>query len=221
MADNFEKDYYLILSADIKTYPLIYEDCDRLTCSYINRKGESCARAKDCPAFIRQKKKVNNPQKIIMDFETCISQKPVIYADYYMPMPYSLETFAVSQKLYTVLSSMEISGIQLIPVSLMENNVIKYDNFWYVHIYNNLNVLDKEKSRFFTIGNVEASRKILEIKFLTEKLNKIHLEKRLIFRLNYTPGYIIIHKSIVQKLTALNPIGVQFIKISDYQHPQK
>jgi hypothetical protein len=211
----FEDDYYLVLSSDVQKYPLIYEDCDRLSCP--QPKGTECEKIPDCPAYFYQESEVENPERRIMDFINVVGQKEILYADVYMALQPSDGTFVISNKLYTILAGMDIHGVQFVPVTLMENNVEKYTDFWYVHIYNLLAVLDSRKSSFQITNGVKICNNLLKIKFDEEKMMKIDLSNRLVFKLLGKKGYFILHKSIVEEILPSNPIGVKFIKISQYE----
>jgi hypothetical protein len=214
---NFEDEYYLLYPSDHKNYPLIYEDCRKLTCSY--EKYEDCQKVPDCPAYFRIKEKIENPQPFIMDFYTAFTEKKAIYADCYMAQSLSGSSFVVSPKLYAILHGLNIEGIQFIPVILMEDNKIKYADFMYVHTYNFLSVLSVKNSRFQVFHRALSSNNLLEIKFNAKKLGKILLENRLIFRFPLLRSYFIFHVSVVEKIMSANPIGFQFIKISDINMP--
>jgi len=214
---TFENEYYLLYPSDISEYPLIYEDCHRVTCSRDNYKN--CDTVPDCPAYCKKKVKVENPRPLIFDFFTDFAKKPVIYADCYMALSLSGSSFVVSPKLYTILHGMEIKGIQFIPATLLEYNEVKYTDFWYVHTYNFLPVLSVKNSRYQEHNGNKIRNNLLEIKFSNKKLGKIDLDNRLIFRFPMERSYFIFHVSVVEKITAVNPTGIQFIKISDIDMP--
>jgi hypothetical protein len=214
---NFEDEYYLLYPSDIKTYPLIFEDCHRVTCSY--EKYQNCGKVPDCPAYYMKKGKIENPQPFVLDFFTAFTKKPVEYADCYMAMSLSGSSFVVSPKLHTILHGLNIEGIQFIPVTLMEDNEVKFTDFIYVHTYNFLSVLSVSKSRYQKLNRVKNRNNLLEIKFDNKKLGKINLENRLIFRFPLQRSYFIFHVSVVEKIISANPTGFQFIKISDVNMP--
>jgi len=189
-----ENEYYLLLPTDLHTYPLIYEDCHRFTCNYEQYKD--CDKVPDCPAISKKKVKIENPQPFVMDFFTLITKKPVIYADIYLTLSLSKSNFAVSPKLHNVLASLNIEGIQFIPVKLMEDNKVKYTDFWYVNIYNYLSVLSARNSVFEKVNGRKISNNILQIKFDNKKMGEIPLEKRLIFKLPMERNYFLIHESV-------------------------
>jgi len=214
---NYEDEYYLLYPSDITIYPLIYEECRRLPCSY--EKYKDCEKTPDCHALYMKKRKIDNPQRTTMDFITTYTNKPVIYADCYMPLSLSGSSFVVSSKLYGILYDMHIEGIQLIPAVLLEDNNIKYIDFVYVHTFNFLPVLSFTKSRFQMSKGKRIRNNILEIGFLTSRMNKINLDNRLIFRFPINRNYFIFHFSVVDKLLAVNPVGLQFVKISEVNFP--
>jgi hypothetical protein len=195
----------------------VYEDCKKLTCSVANI--DECEKVPDCPAYSAKTKEIENPAPFVMDFITDVSKKAAVYADCYLPSSLSHSSFVVSPKWYDILLPLNIPGIQFIPVCLFENNIAKYTDFWYVHTYNFLPVLSVKKSRHQVIDNVTNQNNLLEIKFNARQMNKIDLENRLIFRFPNLRNYFLFHNSVADKLISANPIGVQFIKISDYSLP--
>jgi hypothetical protein len=214
---NFEKEYYLLYPSDIATFPLIYEDCKKLVCS-IDSYGK-CEKFPACPAYYKKTKKIENPAPFVMDFFTTVSKKEAVYADCYLPLSLSQSSFAVSPKLHDILLPLNIAGIQLIPVYLLEDGTAKYTDFWYVHTYNFLPVLSVKKSRYQEVNNRAIKTNLLEIKFNSRQMNKITLENRLIFRLPLARNYFLFHSSVAEELLSADPIGIQFIKVSDYSLP--
>jgi hypothetical protein len=217
MPNNFEDEYFLLYPSDIDTYPLIYEDCHRLTCS--RKKYKDCKQVPDCSAYFKKRIKIENPRPIVLDFFTAFTKKKVIFADCYMALSLTNSSFVVSPKLYSVLHSLNIEGIQLIPATLLEDNETKYTDFWYAHTYNFLRVLSPQKCRYQVFHGIENRNNLLEIKFNTTKLKKINLENRLIFRFPLIRSYFIFHYSVVEKIIAVNPVGFQFIQLNDYNLP--
>jgi hypothetical protein len=206
----FEDDYFLLYPCDVETFPIIYENCDRLTCSY--KRYKDCDKTPDCQAYFKKKTKIENPRPFIMDFLTDDTKIPVIYADIYLPIPLSGSSFVVSPKIYNILNPLNIEGIQFIPVTLMDNNEVKYNDFWYIHVYNYLSVLS-EKSVYQEVNGIKIKNNILQIKFNAGKLQKIPLENRLIFKLPSDRNYFLFHKTVVEKI--VDPVGVLFYKVSD------
>ena len=215
---NFEDEYYLLSPSDIRIYPLIYEDCKKQVCSI--DEYDKCENVPDCPAYYIKKNKIVNPQPVEIDFLTVYCNNKVEYADCYMGLSLSGSSFVVSPKLYRILQSLGIAGIQFIPVTLVEKDEVIYTDFIYVHCFNFLPILSVKNSKYQTSEKGrKISNNLLQIKFNSKQLNKIKLENRLIFRFPLARSYFIIHISVVEKLLSVNPIGVQFVKISDIDFP--
>jgi hypothetical protein len=213
----FEDEYYLLSSSDLLEYPLIYEDCHQYPCS--RDQYDDCEKVPDCPAWYMEKEKVKNPQPFVLNFITDFTKKKVKYADCYFPFSISGNSFVVSPKLYDILQSQKIAGIQFIPVILLEGHEVKYTDFRYVHIYNILPVLSEKNSRCQVIDRVKVSNNLLQIKFASNKMAKIKLENRLIFKFPLKRSYYIFHTSIVEKINSINPVGLDFIQISQINLP--
>jgi len=214
---KFENEYYLLYYKSLDDYPLINEDCKRIICKY--KKRRNCDNVKDCPAYTRNIKKIENPKPFILDLtymDSYFNKKKVVYADCYMDISLSPCSFVVSPKLYEVLHGIDLEGIQFIPVILMEDDEMKYNDFWYVNLYNVLDVLSVKNCKFQVFYGMLSDKNLLEIKFDSKKMKEISLEKRLIFRLSLGRSYFIFHESIVEKIMSINPVGFEFIKISDY-----
>jgi len=214
---NFEDEYYLLSPSDITNYPLIYENCRQFTCSY--EKYKDCEKVPDCPALYRKKERIDNPEPFILNFITDFTKKEVIYADCYMGLSISGSSFVVSPKLYDILHTLNIAGIQFIPVILLEGHEVKYTDFWYVHTYNFLPVLSVKNSRFQSTDKTKIRNNLLKIRFNSKKLSSIKLENRLIFRFPMQRSYFIFHVSIVDKIKTINPVGFDFVQISKINFP--
>jgi len=214
----YEKEYYLLSTSSLEDYPLAYEECRRLPACPIEPKID-CNTHPDCPAYTNKLVKIDDPLPIFVDFVTDITKKEVIYADCYMYYTLSRFTFVVSPKLYKILSGMNIEGIQLIPAILLEDNYVKYVDFFYVHIYNVLPVLSVKRSRYQERRGVKISNNLLQIKFNARRMKAIPLENRLIFRLPLDRSYFFFHVSVVEKIMSVNPVGFDFLKVSDISAP--
>jgi hypothetical protein len=188
-----EFDYYLIERKGDKAYPLIAGTSGSAhTYEYLEKRGEY----------------IENPQKMEFSFCKPIPRKPVI-GDYF-----SETESVVSEKIKNVLESMHIKGIQLIPAKVESNKGDIYENFYYIHIYNIIEAMDKENSKFeyeyemYYIDSFTLDNKVLE---------KIPLEERLVFKLKEDITMKLYHKSVADAIMATNPEGVQFIKVEDWR----
>jgi hypothetical protein len=154
-----------------------------------------------------------------MDFITTFTKNKIAHADCYIPFSLSRSSFVVSQKIYKILLPLNIVGIQFIPTILYDNDIAIYNDFMYVHTHNFLSVLSVKNSRFQEINGRKISSNLLQIKFNTRRMKTIPLENRLIFRFPMNRNYFFFHTSVAEKIMSANPVGFQFIKISDLNFP--
>jgi hypothetical protein len=129
-----------------------------------------------------------------------------------------LELNVVSEKVYEVLSPMKVKGMQLIPVTIYNSDNKKtYDKFYYLHVYNRLECIDKNNS----IYHYDIDHGFCDIKKIIlkdDKLSKVPLDERLIFK-SLEPILLknLFHKSVVDKLLAAEPKGIRFVNIKDHK----
>jgi hypothetical protein len=117
-------------------------------------------------------------------------------------MPNIVDCFAyggnmvISEKLYSVLSSLNIDGIQPISATIFDpKNKMKYDGYYWLHIYNSINCLDMGKA-IYTKDMIGGVRMINKMVLDETALSAIPLEKRMVFRLGEHGGFQLFHKSI-------------------------
>jgi hypothetical protein len=122
----------------------------------------------------------------------------------------------ISEKIIDIVKPLNIYQVQLVPavISNPRNNEIY--NYYYLHIYNYINCLDKNKSVFEGDEELETVNIIEKMVLDTTVLAKIPLEERLIFRLGELYTHQLFHKSIVDKIMESKPSGIRFVKVEDY-----
>ncbi|GHU05788.1 hypothetical protein FACS1894158_09820 [Betaproteobacteria bacterium] len=189
-----EFDYYVIERAGDKAYPLLKaDDNSEHTEEYI---------------YDNKENEISNPKVMEFAFGKPYPRKPII-GDY-LSQPDSI----VSEKIKNVLAPLKIKGIQLIPATVTSNKGEVYEGYYYIHIYHLIAAMDRENSKYeqdddyFSIDRFNLDTKILE---------KIPLKERLIFRLEEGETIMLYHKSIVDAIVAVNPTGVQFIKVENWR----
>ena len=119
--------------------------------------------------------------------------------------PYSV----VSKKVYDVLCQINIDNIQYIPATIIGKKEEHYENYYYIHICNYLSVMDMEKS-VYKWNKITKTAEIEKLYLDKIILERIPLEKRLIFKLKENEVFEIFHKSIVDKVMETNPEGLHF-----------
>lgn len=120
-----------------------------------------------------------------------------------------------SEKLSTLISSFNISGIQLIPAELMKLGKVYNGTdvrYFVLHAYRKIMCLDKEASDAeFRMGILDVKKLVLDKKALKD----IPLEDRLLFTLEEDVTYQMFHKSLVDKILEIDPINVRFVRLED------
>jgi hypothetical protein len=121
-----------------------------------------------------------------------------------------------SQKVFDVLSPMQLEGVQLVPAIITGNNGEEYKNYWILHTYKQIECFDKEKS-IYKIGAFTKRWSCEKKVYLNkEALAEIPLEKRLLFVSKETSRFELYHKSIVDAIMAVNPEGLTFIPVEEW-----
>ena len=82
-----------------------------------------------------------------------------------------------------------------------------------MHCYNEIEAVDLEKSVYRKPGILMF---IDKFELDEEKLSKIPLEKRLIFRLDESTDIYLFHQSIVDEINKLNPVGIHFTRVDEW-----
>jgi hypothetical protein len=127
----------------------------------------------------------------------------------------------LSKRIAAAMQEMNMEGVQFLPTRLTMPKGEIIEDYICVLVDNNTYVaLDKEKSVytkdddddedmvFYTVEKVVLDRKVLA---------KIPLSKSLAFRLKESPGDYLYHESVIEKIQALNPTGVFFVDVEEYE----
>lgn len=161
------------------------------------------------PSYLYMGEKIENPQDKILKYKIGGYQigKPLM-GDY-LPSPRTI----FSDKVYNVLSPLNIKTIQFIPaeIEISESNV--YKNYWGLSILKRIKCLDVEKSKLH-ISDSGISN-IKKVVLDQEVLKEIPLEERLIFQLE-EHIYDLFHESIVDEIKLAEPEGIQFLNFEDF-----
>jgi len=124
---------------------------------------------------------------------------------------------AVSKKVYDVLEQMNISKLQLIPAEIKDpKNKTVYKDYHFLHIYNRVECMDKDESIFEFDDFANQVEEIEKLVLDKNKLSEIPLNERLVFRLKEEYTFQLFHKSVADAIMAINPEGIRFVKVEDY-----
>ena len=114
------------------------------------------------------------------------------------------------KRIADVMQSMNMEGVQFFPAEIDDTKGNIHDNYVCVIVDDNTYELaDKERS----VSTSDGKKMIID----REKLSEIPLNKRLGMRLREAPGYYLYHQSVVDAIMALEPTGMYFQDIEDYE----
>lgn len=160
--------------------------------------------------FLSRTEPVNTDLPIKLTFNSPIPRKPIMM-DYHS-MPHSV----VSKKIYDVLDSLNIYGVEYLPAVVRDSKTDDlHSDYFIIHVCNRISCLDMNKSEYSMSKVLNSVSQIDKLVLDKEILSNIPLEKRLIFLLKEGVSKKIYHKSIVDAIMATNPEGVVFSKIED------
>ena len=146
---------------------------------------------------------------VYLEFNSPIPRKPVM-ADFLS----GSETI-VSKRIADAMQQLNMDGVQFIPTKLTDTKGNVTEDYVCIVVDNNTyEALDKEESDYI---KGKYSYDIEKIVLDREMLGEIPLSKRLGFRLKEAPGYSLYHQSVVDVIMALEPTGVYFQNIEDYE----
>ncbi|WP_199610817.1 imm11 family protein [Flocculibacter collagenilyticus] len=133
-------------------------------------------------------------------------------------------TPVITTKLRDKIKHIDFKVMQLYPSVYIDDMEKWHENYWCMNFWEEVDYWDKEKSKLS-----KTSREALELdpdeiiisiyKYVldVEKLDKVPLAERLIFKMDRGMGYIFIHQSIADILMAENPTGIKLVKVSDFE----
>ena len=108
-----------------------------------------------------------------------------------------------------------INGVQLIPATITGKDNVLYEDYFYLHIYNIYELLDRDLSVYDWDDFIEQAEDIEKI-VISKNIEKIPLKERLIFKLKEDPTFEFYHKSVVDAIMTTNPEGISFTKVEDW-----
>lgn len=123
----------------------------------------------------------------------------------------------VTKKIANVMLAMNMEGVRIVPIELSDRKGGYIDDYYCIYVDDNtFEALDKKKSDYkydekcnmYFINKYVLDREVLK---------KIPLNKRLGWRLLEEPGIYLYHKSVIDEIKKLNPTGVEFINIEEYE----
>jgi hypothetical protein len=120
-----------------------------------------------------------------------------------------------TKRITDVMQAMNMEGVRFFSAEIDDTKGRTYDNYVCVFAEDNTyELMDKEKSEYTYRNDLYRIPKLVIDR---EKLNEIPLNKRLCMHLAEAPGYCLYHQSVVDAVMALEPTGMYFQDIEDYE----
>lgn len=134
-----------------------------------------------------------------------VPRNPIMVDHHELPQP------VFSPRIKEALEPLNVHGVQFIPADVM----VKAEDvrpYWIAYVYNWIACMDRQLSTFKMTSHgliLSLPKLVLDEKVLQE----IPLERRSVFRLKETPSTHVFHESMVEKVLALQPEGLRFIRV--------
>ena len=122
-----------------------------------------------------------------------------------------------SKKIYDILKDVAIKDFKLIPTIIRGKKDEEYTDYWATNIYRDFAFLDKDKSKFSRIDSSGRWKMIKSMVINQELISQVPLEERLIYVGKESSAYVYYHKSIVDLIMSINPTGVRFISVEEWE----
>jgi len=197
---ELEFDYYLPIEDNDGDTPLLMND------DSIDPKGTF---------YILRNELVADGHITYLTFREPVMAKPDLNTDYL-----KMDTSSVfSKKIYNALIKNSIKGLQLVPVLIRDKKNEEHDGFFIANIYQRYFSFDQEKTEFWEIDeDTEAWLDIEKIVLNRNLLSEIPLKDRLVFESKEHPSFTLYHKSIVDIIMSVNPKGINFIPVEEWNN---
>jgi hypothetical protein len=120
-----------------------------------------------------------------------------------------------SKRITDVMKSFGMEGVDFHSSRISDTKGTVYDNYVCVETWDNIyELMDKKLSKYHYEHLTYSFSKLV---INREELSKIPLNKRLCMRIREAPGYTLYHQSVVDAIMALEPTGMYFQDIENYE----
>jgi len=145
---------------------------------------------------------------IKLAFNSPIPKEPVM-ADFL-----SAPKVVISKRIAELMKKLDMEGVQFIPTILTDEKGDSTETYLCVLLENNIYpAMDKKQSDYiFQNECYTINRFILD----KDILSNIPLKQRLGFCLQEAPGYSLFHKTVIDAISNIEPTGVYFKNIEEY-----
>lgn len=145
---------------------------------------------------------------IKLEFKNPIPKEPVM-ADFL-----SAPKVILSKQVTDLMQQLDMEGVKFIPTLLTDDKGNTNETYICVVPENNTYaVMDKKRSEYILENECYTISKFVLDK---DTLRNIPLNKRLGFCLEEAPGYSLFHKTVIDAIMRIQPTGVNFNNIEEY-----
>jgi len=120
----------------------------------------------------------------------------------------------LSKKIADILRGLNLYNVDYLNASLTDKKSNTNYDYYVLHIRNHIECLDKERSSW--TPPAYDPNEVMDIKSMCldlDRLEKVPLEKRLLFRLKESITYILYHESLVDAIIKANPTNMRFVSV--------
>jgi hypothetical protein len=191
-----EFDYYLIESEGSYTSPALVEDDEF-----------------DDVDYLYDMEMASDDTISHLTFRPPLPQKPQMIDYHFVNGGWQV----YSKKIYDVLKTKDIIGLQLVPAIIRGKKNEEYTDYWIANVHQEYAFLDENMSK--RKGSIDSYGRwgmVLKMVLNKDLISNTPLENRLIFVTKESGSYILYHKSIVDLIMSANPIGLKFISIDKW-----
>lgn len=124
----------------------------------------------------------------------------------------------VSKRIVDALLPLDLHGVQFIPAKVRNPSdpFSEPRDYWFIHVWNRIHCLDKEKSEL-EIDEVDGRIWGIEKLVLNEKtLGMFELRKRMMFELAEKTSVLLVHQRVKDAIESVHPKGVRFFEAAQW-----
>jgi len=192
---TLDTEYYVLESENNEHYPLLGIDSESTV-------GKA--------TFYRPEPvKLEDDDHLVFAMDAPIPEQPQLSSYLVTPCP------VIDEKLKQVLESVMIAGSQYFPASVRFDGRL-HDHYYFWHVYLEISCLHKERSEYEWDEDDPDFYMVDKISLDETILNRISESGRWVFRLKESINRILVHESVVEKVMAINPTGIRFIRVDEW-----
>lgn len=183
---TMQTDYFVVMRAGPSSYPLLEWD----------EFGPNLSR----PAPVQLTRPVQ------LRLGKPVPRNPIMVDYHSLPRP------VVSERLKDVLEALDLHGLQCIPADVK----VKPDDvrhYWLLHVYNKIACIDRQRSALAIDEDDGGVLGIDKLVLDEAVLREIPMERRLVFRLAEATSTHLFHHTVVERMLAIQPEGVRFVRV--------